>query len=91
MKSKVVNKSEVINEFKMHDGDTGSPEVQVAILSKRINHLIEHLKIHKKDHHTQRGLLMMVGHRKKLLSYLQNTDLERYRSLINKLGLKEKK
>lgn len=91
MKSKAINKTEVIKEYKIHDGDTGSPEVQIAILTKRINHLIGHLKDHKKDHHSQRGLLMMVGHRKKLLSYLQKKDSERYKTLNKKLGLKGKK
>lgn len=91
MKSKAINKTEVINEYKLHDGDTGSPEVQIALLTKRINHLIGHMKENKNDHHTQRGLLMMVGQRKKLLSYLQGIDLERYRTLTGKLGLKAKK
>ncbi|MBU0580194.1 MAG: 30S ribosomal protein S15 [Candidatus Margulisbacteria bacterium] len=86
-----MNKKEVIDEYKIHEGDTGSPEVQIAILSKRINHLIEHSKVHKKDQHSQRGLLVMVGHRKKLLSYLQDKNVERYRALTKKLGLKEKK
>lgn len=91
MKSKTIDKTKIISEFKTHDGDTGSPEVQIAILTNRINHLIGHLKTHQKDHHSQRGLLLMVGHRKKLLSYLQRKDIERYRALAKKLNLKEKK
>ena len=90
MKSKAINKQEIIGEFKTHDGDTGSPEVQIAILSKRINHLIEHLKTHQKDHHSQRGLLLMVGHRKKILSYLQKKNVDRYKALTKKLGIKAK-
>ncbi len=82
-------KTEVIQNHKMHDKDTGSPEVQVAVLTKRINDLNEHLKIHKKDHHSRRGLLKMVGHRRNLLGYLQRTDIERYRAIIAKLGLRK--
>lgn len=78
----------VVEKFGTHDKDTGSPEVQVALLTERINHLTEHLKIHKKDHHGRRGLLMMVGKRRRLLRYLQNQDVERYRSLISGLGLR---
>ena len=78
----------VVNEYGTHAGDTGSPEVQVALLTERINHLTEHLKVHKKDHHSRRGLLMMVGKRRRLLRYLQNQDVERYRALIAKLGLR---
>ncbi len=78
----------VIEEFGTHGTDTGSPEVQVALLTERINHLTEHLKIHNKDHHSRRGLLMMVGKRRRLLRYLQDQDVERYRSLIAKLGLR---
>ena len=78
----------VIEEFGTHETDTGSPEVQVALLTERINHLTEHLKVHKKDHHGRRGLLMMVGKRRRLLDYLRNQDVERYRSLIAKLGLR---
>lgn len=81
-------KAEIIEEYKMHEGDTGSPEVQVAILTHRINNLNEHLKTHKKDHHSRRGLLKMVGQRRGLLKYLQNNDIERYRSLIEKLGIR---
>jgi small subunit ribosomal protein S15 len=78
----------VVDEFGTHATDTGTTEVQVALLTERINHLTEHLKIHKKDHHSRRGLLMMVGKRRRLLRYLQNQDVERYRSLISKLGLR---
>ena len=78
----------VVDEYGKKASDTGSPEVQVALLTERINHLTEHLKIHKKDHHSRRGLLMMVGKRRRLLRYLQENDVERYRSLIAKLGLR---
>jgi len=82
-------KAEIINEYKTKEGDTGSPEVQVAILTYRINDLNEHLKIHKKDHHSRRGLLKMVGQRRNLLNYLKNKDIERYRNLIARLGLRK--
>ena len=82
-------KALIIDEFKTHEGDTGSPEVQVAILTNRINHLNEHLSIHKKDHHARRGLLKMVGQRRNLLAYLKEKDIERYRSLIARLGLRK--
>ena len=82
-------KTEIIKEYATHEGDTGSPEVQVAILTYRINDLNEHLKIHKKDHHSRRGLLKMVGHRRNLLNYLMKTDIERYRSIIARLGLRK--
>ncbi|MGI5908500.1 MAG: 30S ribosomal protein S15 [Christensenellales bacterium] len=82
-------KTEVINAYKTHEGDTGSPEVQIAILTKRINHLNEHLKIHKKDHHSRRGLLKMVGQRRGLLNYLKAKDIERYRALIESLNLRK--
>lgn len=82
-------KQEIINSFKLHDSDTGSPEVQIALLTERINHLNEHLKIHKKDHHSRRGLLKMVGQRRGLLNYLQKNDVERYRTIINKLDLRK--
>lgn len=82
-------KAEIISEYKTKEGDTGSPEVQVAILTYRINDLNEHLKIHKKDHHSRRGLLKMVGQRRNLLNYLKNKDLERYRNLIARLGLRK--
>ena len=82
-------KAEIINEYMTHEGDTGSPEVQIAILTYRINDLNEHLKIHKKDHHSRRGLLKMVGQRRNMLNYLKNKDVERYRSLIARLGLRK--
>ena len=82
-------KQAIIAEYATHEGDTGSPEVQVAVLTKRINDLTEHLKTHKTDHHSRRGLLMMVGHRRNLLAYLQKTDIERYRSLIQRLGIRK--
>lgn len=81
-------KSQIINEYKMHEGDTGSPEVQIAILTYRINSVNEHLKAHKKDHHSRRGLLKMVGQRRGLLRYLKNNDILRYRSLIEKLSIR---
>ena len=82
-------KQEIIQQYKLHEGDTGSPEVQIAILTDRINHLNEHLKINKKDHHSRRGLLMMVGRRRGLLNYLKSVDIERYRSIIEKLNLRK--
>ena len=78
----------IIGEFGSHASDTGSSEVQVALLTERINHLTEHLKVHEKDHHSRRGLLMMVGKRRRLLEYLKRTDLGRYRQLIEDLGLR---
>ncbi len=84
----MATKSEVIEQHRTHEGDTGSAEVQVALLSDRINHLTEHLKVHKKDHHSRRGLLMMVGKRRRLLNYLQKNYIKRYRTLIQKLGLR---
>jgi len=84
-----VNKQEIIEKYKTSENDTGSPEVQVAILTARINYLNEHLKVHKKDHHSRRGLLKMVGQRRGLLKYLAKKDVERYRTLINKLGLRK--
>ena len=81
-------KQEIIKEYGKSDTDTGSAEVQVALLSSRIDHLTDHLKAHKKDHHTRRGLLMLVGKRKRLLQYLQDQDVQRYRDLIDKLGLR---
>jgi ribosomal protein S15 len=81
-------KQEIINEYKIHEGDTGSPEVQIAILTYRINYLTEHLKENKKDHHSRRGLLKMVGQRRSLLNYLIKNDIERYREIIKKLGLR---
>jgi small subunit ribosomal protein S15 len=77
-----------ISEHRLHQTDTGSPEVQVALLTDRINHLTEHLKVHSKDHHSRRGLLMLVGRRRRLLDYLRRNDVERYRALIAKLGLR---
>ena len=82
-------KQEIISQYATHEGDTGSPEVQVAILTYRINELNEHLKIHKHDHHSRRGLLKMVGKRRNLLGYLKAKDLERYRTLIKSLGLRK--
>ncbi|HOA43312.1 MAG TPA: 30S ribosomal protein S15 [Bacillota bacterium] len=82
-------KAQIIEEFKRHEGDTGSPEVQIAILTYRINDLNEHLKQHKKDHHSRRGLLKMVGQRRNMLNYLKNKDVERYRALIARLGLRK--
>ena len=81
-------KNELINEYQTHEGDTGSPEVQIAVLTENINNLNEHLRAHKKDHHSRRGLLKMVGKRRNLLTYLRNKDVQRYRVLINKLGLR---
>ncbi len=82
-------KEEVIVEFKTHDGDTGSPEVQIAILTRRINELIEHLKLHTKDHASRRGLLKMVGNRSALLKYISKKDLKRYQEIISRLGLRK--
>lgn len=82
-------KQAVITANALHEGDTGSPEVQIAILTTRINELTEHLKVHKKDHHSRRGLLKMVGHRRNLLAYLQKKDIERYRAIIAKLGIRK--
>ncbi|WP_017753804.1 30S ribosomal protein S15 [Calidifontibacillus oryziterrae] len=81
-------KQELINEYKTHENDTGSPEVQIAVLTEEINNLNEHLRVHKKDHHSRRGLLKMVGKRRNLLNYLRNKDVTRYRELIQKLGLR---
>ena len=82
-------KAQIIQTYARHEGDTGSPEVQVAVLTERINHLNEHLKINKKDHHSRRGLLLMVGQRRGLLDYLKRTNIERYRSLIIELNLRK--
>ena len=82
-------KGEVIESYKTHPGDTGSPEVQVALLSERIEHLTKHFKTHRKDHHSRRGLLMMVGTRRRLLDYLKRTDTDRYKELIKKLGIRK--
>ncbi len=81
-------KTNIINEFKINENDTGSPEVQIAILTERINHLTEHLKVHKGDHHSRRGMLTLVGKRRGLLNYLEQNDIERYRAIIAKLGLR---
>ena len=82
-------KTNIIESNRTHETDTGSPEVQIALLTERINHLNEHLKVHKKDHHSRRGLLLMVGQRRGLLDYLKSTDIEAYRDLIAKLGLRK--
>jgi small subunit ribosomal protein S15 len=82
-------KSNLINQYRVHDGDTGSPEVQIALLSNRISYLTEHFKSHAKDHHSRRGLLKLVGRRRRLLDYLKQTDVERYRSIIDKLGIRK--
>ena len=82
-------KTAIIKEYATHEGDTGSSEVQIAILTKRINDLTEHLKTHQKDHHSRRGLLKMVGARRSLLNYLQDSDIERYRTIIQKLGIRK--
>ena len=84
----MTDKTATITEYRLHDVDTGSPEVQVALLTERINHLTEHLKMHKKDHHGRRGLLMLVGRRRRLLDYVKENDVERYRALIARLGLR---
>jgi small subunit ribosomal protein S15 len=81
-------KQDIINDYKTHDGDTGSPEVQIALLSERIRDLTEHFKVHKKDHHSRRGLLMLVGQRRKLLDYLKSNDKTRYEKIIERLGLR---
>ena len=82
-------KKSIIEQYATHEGDTGSPEVQIAILTERINHLNEHLKMHKKDHHSRRGLLQMVGQRRGLLDYLHKKDVERYRAIISSLNLRK--
>ena len=82
-------KQAIIKEYATHEGDTGSPEVQIAVLTKRINDLNEHLKANKKDHHSRRGLLKMVGHRRNLLAYVQKNDIERYRAIVARLGLRK--
>jgi small subunit ribosomal protein S15 len=85
----VEEKKEIIEQFKRHEGDTGSPDVQVAILTKRINDLTEHFNVHKKDHHSRRGLLMLVGQRRRLLNYLREHDIKRYRELVQTLNLRK--
>ena len=82
-------KNNIIDSYKVHESDTGSSEVQIALLTERINHLNEHLKIHKKDHHSRRGLLKMVGKRRNLLNYLRKQDIEKYRDILQKLNLKK--
>ena len=81
-------KQEIINKFKLHESDTGSPEVQIAILTERITYLTEHFKVHKKDHHSRRGLLKLVGQRRRLLDYVKNKEDARYRTIIEKLGIR---
>jgi len=81
-------KKELIEQFKLHEDDTGSPEVQVGLLTHRISYLTEHLKVHKKDHHSRRGLLVLVGRRRRLLNYVKNKDVKRYRAIIEALGLR---
>jgi small subunit ribosomal protein S15 len=83
------SKQEIIEKFQLHDKDTGSPEVQVAILTERINYLVEHFKVHKKDHHSRRGLLKLVGQRRRLLDYLKKVDTDRYRTIIRALNLRK--
>ncbi len=85
----VEKRSDIISNFKLHENDTGSPEVQIALLSARIEYLTEHFKVHKKDHHSRRGLLKLVGQRRRLLDYLKKKELERYRSIISRLGLRK--
>ena len=82
------DKQKLIEKFKLHEGDTGSPEVQVGLLTHRISYLTEHLKVHKKDHHSRRGLLMLVGKRRRLLNYVKSKDVNRYRTIIENLGLR---
>jgi small subunit ribosomal protein S15 len=82
------DKKKLIDQFRLHESDTGSPEVQVGLLTHRISYLTEHLKVHKKDHHSRRGLLMLVGRRRRLLNYVKNKDINRYRAIIDALGLK---
>ena len=82
-------KQEIMQKYAVHEGDTGSPEVQIAVLTARISYLTEHLKEHKKDHHSRRGLLKMVGHRRRLLAYLNKKDIARYRAIVSKLGLRK--
>ena len=84
-----MTKQEIIDKYALHEGDTGSPEVQIALLTERINHLNEHLKLHKKDHHSRRGLLKMVGQRRGLLNYLKEKDIERYRAILASLNLRK--
>ena len=89
MEVKAEPKTKVIGDFKLHERDTGSADVQIALLTHRINHLTDHLRTHRKDHHSRRGLLLLVGRRRRLLNYLAKTDITRYRSLIERLGLRK--
>jgi small subunit ribosomal protein S15 len=89
MPKDALKKGELIGQYRLHEQDTGSPEVQIALLSGRISYLTEHLVIHKKDHHSRRGLLMMVGRRRKLLDYLKMKDVERYKQVIERLGIRK--
>lgn len=82
-------KKEIVDQFKLHQKDTGSPEVQIALLSKRITYLTDHFKIHKKDHHSRRGLLKLVGQRRRLLNYLKKTEAKRYKNIIKELGIRK--
>ena len=82
-------KTAIMQEYAIHEGDTGSPEVQIAVLTQRINELTEHLKVHKKDHHSRRGMYKMIGHRRNLLNYLMKKDINRYRDIVAKLGLRK--
>jgi small subunit ribosomal protein S15 len=84
----MADKTATITEHRLHDTDTGSPEVQIALLTERISHLTEHLKVHKGDHHTRRGLMKLIGRRRRLLDYVRNNDVERYRNIIGKLGIR---
>jgi small subunit ribosomal protein S15 len=84
----MADKQQIISEHKLHESDTGSPEVQIALLSERISHLTEHLQTHKSDHHTRRGLMKLIGRRRRLLDYVRANDVERYRSIIAKLGIR---
>jgi len=88
MNGEMQEKTATIVEYRLHEKDTGSPEVQVAILTGRINHLTEHLKIHRGDHHTRRGLMQLIGRRRRLLDYVRRNDVERYRALISRLGIR---
>ena len=85
----MTSKTETIGKYKRHEGDTGSPEVQIALLTDRINLLTEHFKVHQKDHHSRRGLLKLVGQRRRLLNYIKTDDVERYRNIIKRLGLRK--
>jgi len=88
MRLSLARKQELIQQYKVHDGDTGSPEVQIALLSERINGLTDHFKAHQKDHHSRRGLLMLIGKRRGLLEYLKKKDTDRYRAVTEKLGIR---